>query len=391
MRQDRDRLRRRHDGTGGRAAARRRRSETPAGRSTPTPDPLAPDGSAPVPRPVRLRAACRPGRRAASAAPSGRSRCAAWPATRAVIVPAGSAAAPSCAAGPAPTCTARSVPGAAPPAAGGRRAAGADGRVGTHPSWVTARARPARRAPCRSEHRDAVDDKRRLILDQALALVDERGLGARCPCGRSRNGSGSRRWRSTRTSAARTRCSTAWSTCSTWSWAPPRRDPADIDWRQRLRALGPGGPGAGARAPGRLPAAAQPAAAGASASWLTAALRGILHDAGVPADQVPRLARMICAFLLGLRDRRGHRRPAGRRATHAAAGWTATRRSSRPTWPISCAWWRSPFGSVTPFGDPGPAAYQWCIPYKGAMSGDDDGALREFVAGRCRICADRRS
>jgi hypothetical protein len=39
--------------------------------------------------------------------------------------------------------------------------------------------------------------------------------------------------------------------------------------------------------------------AGASASWLTAALRSCLHDAGVPAGEVPRLTRMICAFLLG--------------------------------------------------------------------------------------------
>jgi hypothetical protein len=39
--------------------------------------------------------------------------------------------------------------------------------------------------------------------------------------------------------------------------------------------------------------------AGAAASWLTAALRSTLHDAGVPGDRVPRLARMICAFLLG--------------------------------------------------------------------------------------------
>nr|BFE75591.1 hypothetical protein GCM10020092_088920 [Actinoplanes digitatis] len=51
--------------------------------------------------------------------------------------------------------------------------------------------------------------------------------------------------------------------------------------------------------PGAYPLLLNRPSAGASASWLTAALRGCLHDAGVPADQVPRQTRMICAFLLG--------------------------------------------------------------------------------------------
>ncbi|WP_249997612.1 helix-turn-helix domain-containing protein [Actinoplanes sp. M2I2] len=74
---------------------------------------------------------------------------------------------------------------------------------------------------------------------------------------------------------------------------------AEPDWRRRLRALGRAVRGLAARHPGAFPLLLNRSAAGASTSWLTAALRGVLHDAGVPAGHVPRLARMIVAFLLG--------------------------------------------------------------------------------------------
>jgi AcrR family transcriptional regulator len=143
-----------------------------------------------------------------------------------------------------------------------------------------------------------VDDKRRLILDQALALVDERGLGAM----------------SMRAVAERV----GLTSMALYPYVGGKdalldglvellnlelgtaygAELADIGWQDRLRALG--------RAVGAL-ARAHPAAfplllnrpAAASASWLTAAVRGTLHDAGAPPDEVPRLARMICAFLLG--------------------------------------------------------------------------------------------
>src|SRR3954466_1768745 len=51
--------------------------------------------------------------------------------------------------------------------------------------------------------------------------------------------------------------------------------------------------------------------------------------------------------------------------------------SSRPTWPISYAWWRSP--SERP--DPISSIPTGLFPYKGTMSGDDDG-LREYVTSR---------
>jgi hypothetical protein len=51
--------------------------------------------------------------------------------------------------------------------------------------------------------------------------------------------------------------------------------------------------------PGAFPLLLNRDVAGASASWLVAALRGVLHDAEVPAGRIPRLARLICAFLLG--------------------------------------------------------------------------------------------
>jgi hypothetical protein len=37
----------------------------------------------------------------------------------------------------------------------------------------------------------------------------------------------------------------------------------------------------------------------AGSSWLIAALRGVLHDAGMPHERIPRMARMLLAFLLG--------------------------------------------------------------------------------------------
>jgi len=76
-------------------------------------------------------------------------------------------------------------------------------------------------------------------------------------------------------------------------------DPADVDWRQRVRALGRAVRALAHAHPGAFPLLLNRAAAGASTSWLTAALRATLHDAGVPDGEVPRLARLICAFLLG--------------------------------------------------------------------------------------------
>jgi AcrR family transcriptional regulator len=144
-----------------------------------------------------------------------------------------------------------------------------------------------------------VDDKRRLILDQALALVDERGLAAM----------------SMRAVAERV----GLTSMALYPYVGGKDalldglvdllhlelgtafgdDPADIDWRQRLRALGRAVRALAHAHPGAFPLLLNRAAAAASASWLTAALRATLHDAGVHADQVPRLARMICAFFLG--------------------------------------------------------------------------------------------
>jgi AcrR family transcriptional regulator len=144
-----------------------------------------------------------------------------------------------------------------------------------------------------------VDDKRRLILDQALALVDERGLGAM----------------SMRAVAERV----GLTSMALYPYVGGKdalldglvdllhlelgaaygQDPAGIDWRQRLRALGRAVRALARAHPGAYPLLLTRPSAGAAASWLTAALRGTLHDAGVAADRVPRLARMICAFLLG--------------------------------------------------------------------------------------------
>jgi AcrR family transcriptional regulator len=144
-----------------------------------------------------------------------------------------------------------------------------------------------------------VDDKRRLILDQALALVDERGLAAmsmRAVAERVGLTSmalypyvgGKDALLDGLVDLLNSEVGTAWGD-----------DPADIDWRQRLRALGRAVRALAHAHPGAFPLLLNRPAAGASTSWLTAALRGTLHDAGVTADQVPRLARMICAFFLG--------------------------------------------------------------------------------------------
>jgi AcrR family transcriptional regulator len=76
-------------------------------------------------------------------------------------------------------------------------------------------------------------------------------------------------------------------------------DPGELDWRQRLRALGRAVRTLSRAHPGAYPLLLNRPAAAASASWLIAALGNTLHDAGVPEAQVARLTRMICAFLLG--------------------------------------------------------------------------------------------
>ncbi|MBB4694559.1 TetR/AcrR family transcriptional regulator [Paractinoplanes abujensis] len=143
-----------------------------------------------------------------------------------------------------------------------------------------------------------MDDKRRLILDQALALVDERGLAAM----------------SMRAVAERV----GLTSMALYPYVGGKDALLDglvdllglelgddvggerpEDWRHRLRALGRAVRALAKRHPGAFPLLLNRPAAGASASWLTAALRGILHDAGVPEVHVPRLARMILAFLLG--------------------------------------------------------------------------------------------
>ena len=174
-----------------------------------------------------------------------------------------------------------------------------------------------------------MDDKRRLILDQALALVDERGLAAM----------------SMRAVAERV----GLTSMALYPYVggkdalldglvdlltlelghnlglDRRREPAGdperggtlepghgrelgrdagedlagIDWRRRLLALGRAVRSLAYAHPGAFPLLLNRSVAGASASWLVAALRGILHDAAVPPDRIPRMARMICAFLLG--------------------------------------------------------------------------------------------
>ncbi|HET6481037.1 MAG TPA: TetR/AcrR family transcriptional regulator [Actinoplanes sp.] len=145
-----------------------------------------------------------------------------------------------------------------------------------------------------------MDDKRRLILDQALALVDERGLGAM----------------SMRAVAERV----GLTSMALYPYVGGKdalldglvdllnlelgaevggEQDHEPEWRHRLRALGRAVRGLAIRHPGAFPLLLTRSAGGASASWLTAALRAILFDAGVPDEHVPRLARMILAFLLG--------------------------------------------------------------------------------------------
>ncbi|XVV14337.1 TetR/AcrR family transcriptional regulator [Actinoplanes sp. CA-131856] len=143
-----------------------------------------------------------------------------------------------------------------------------------------------------------MDDKRRLILDQALALVDERGLAAM----------------SMRAVAERV----GLTSMALYPYVGGKdalldglvdllnielendgRGDGDTDWRRRLRALGRAVRALADKHPGAFPLLLTRPVAGASASWLAAALRSVLHDAGVPAKSVPRMARMILAFLLG--------------------------------------------------------------------------------------------
>jgi AcrR family transcriptional regulator len=144
-----------------------------------------------------------------------------------------------------------------------------------------------------------VDDKRRLILDQALALVDERGLAAM----------------SMRAVAERV----GLTSMALYPYVGGKdalldglvdlltlelgsnvgEDLTDIDWRRRLVALGRAVRSLAYAHPSAFPLLLNRDVAGASASWLVAALRGVLHDAEVPADRLPRVARLICAFLLG--------------------------------------------------------------------------------------------
>lgn len=157
------------------------------------------------------------------------------------------------------------------------------------------------RTPCpaRATTVTPVDDRRRLILDQALALVDERGLAAV----------------SMRAVAERV----GLTSMALYPYVGGKdalldglvdllrleldlrygADPAELDWRERLRALGRAVRAVADEHPGAFPLLLTRPAAGAATSWLTAALRHVLHDAGVDAAEVPRLARMICAFLLG--------------------------------------------------------------------------------------------
>nr|WP_296067704.1 TetR/AcrR family transcriptional regulator [uncultured Actinoplanes sp.] len=141
-----------------------------------------------------------------------------------------------------------------------------------------------------------MDDKRRLILDQALALVDERGLAAM----------------SMRAVAERV----GLTSMALYPYVGGKDalldglvdllhlelseesvPGGDIDWRVRLRALGRAVRALAAKHPGAFPLLLNRSAA--SSSWLGAALRAILHDAGTPAAHIPRLARMLLAFLLG--------------------------------------------------------------------------------------------
>ena len=159
-----------------------------------------------------------------------------------------------------------------------------------------------------------MDDKRRLILDQALALVDERGLAAM----------------SMRAVAERV----GLTSMALYPYVGGKDalldglvdllhlelgtaygdDPADIDWRHRLRALGRAVRALARAHPGAFPLLLNRPRG--RRLRLLADRRAARHPArrrGAGRTRCPRLARMICAFLLGYTDRRGHRRPAGRR------------------------------------------------------------------------------
>jgi AcrR family transcriptional regulator len=148
-----------------------------------------------------------------------------------------------------------------------------------------------------------VDDRRRIILDQALALVDEQGLAAV----------------SMRAVAERV----GLTSMALYPYVGGKDalldglvellerelgdrfadDPAD--WRHRLRCLGRAVRELAHAHPGAFPLLlTRPGAAAggtgpAGTSWLSAALRSALHAAGVPATAVPRLARLWIAFLVG--------------------------------------------------------------------------------------------
>jgi AcrR family transcriptional regulator len=154
-----------------------------------------------------------------------------------------------------------------------------------------------------------VDDKRRLILDQALALVDERGLAAmsmRAVAERVGLTSmalypyvgGKDALLDGLVDLLHLELGSAYGDDPT-SDDPAGLDPAGLNWQHRLRALGRAVRALARAHPGAFPLLLTRPSAGAAASWLTAALRSTLHDAGMPADRVPRTARMICAFLLG--------------------------------------------------------------------------------------------
>jgi len=143
-----------------------------------------------------------------------------------------------------------------------------------------------------------VDEKRQLILDQALALVDERGLAAV----------------SMRAVAERI----GLTSMALYPYVGGKDalldglvdllrlelgasygEPADLDWRHRLRALARAVRALSRAHPGAYPLLLTRPAAAVAASWLTAALRGVLDDAGVPRAGVPRLARLLGCYLLG--------------------------------------------------------------------------------------------
>ena len=140
-----------------------------------------------------------------------------------------------------------------------------------------------------------MDDKRRLILDQALALVDEQGLAAM----------------SMRAVAQRI----GLTSMALYPYvggkdalldglvellqAEFERSTAEPgDWRHRLRSLARAARALARAHPGAYPLLLN--RPGAGTAWLTAALHAALHDAGVAATDVSRLARLWAGFLLGL-------------------------------------------------------------------------------------------